>query len=109
MPPKATTAQIKFDKKDVKFNTKAVPGCDQSQLANTTTETALTDCGNAKVGTGNATAALPFGTGGTRQDFPVVVTAFNRARREGHPAALARRRSAEHDHRAHRDARRARR
>ena len=83
MPPKATTAQIKFDKKDVKFNTKAVPGCDQSQLANTTTETALTNCGNAKVGTGNATAALPFGTGGTRQDFPVVVTAFNRGDAKG--------------------------
>jgi hypothetical protein len=83
MPPKATTATIKFDKKDVKFNTKAVPGCSQAQLANTTTEAATAACGKAIVGGGNATAALPLGVGGTRTDFPVVVTAFNRSDAKG--------------------------
>ena len=77
MPPKASRAVIDFDKKDVKFNPKAVPGCSQSQLANTTTEDARIACGEAEVGKGTATAALPFGVGGTRQNFPVTVTAFN--------------------------------
>jgi len=83
MPPKATAATIKFDRKDVKFNTKAVPGCSQSQIANTTTESAETECGSANVGSGTATAALPFGAGGTRQDFPIVVTAYNRSDAKG--------------------------
>lgn len=77
LPPKATRALIVFDKKDVKFNPKAVPGCANTQIAGTTTAAALAACGAAKVGAGDATAALPFGPGGTRQNFPVVVTAFN--------------------------------
>ncbi len=83
MPPKATTASIKFSSKDVKFNTKAVPGCSATQLSGTTTDAALTACGSSKVGGGEATAALPFGAGGARQDFPVVVTAFNRSDAKG--------------------------
>ena len=63
-------------------------------------------CGEAQVGAGDATAALPFGPGGARQDFPVVVTAFNNARREGHPPALAGRPAAEHHHDARRHAQR---
>jgi hypothetical protein len=83
MPPKASRAVLTFDKKDIKFNPDAVPGCAQSQIANTTTEAALAACGNAQVGAGDAIAALPFGPGGTRQDFPVVVTAFNNGDADG--------------------------
>ena len=38
MPPKANTAIITFDKKDVKFDSKAVPGCDPNAIENTTTD-----------------------------------------------------------------------
>jgi hypothetical protein len=83
MPPKANRAVIVFDKKNVKFNADAVPGCTASQLAGTTTQVAVAACGDAQVGEGDATAALPFGAGGTRQDFPVVVSAFNNGDAEG--------------------------
>lgn len=77
MPPKATNAKITFDKKDVKFNPAAVPGCTNTQIAGTTTDAAKAACPDSIVGAGTATASLPFGVGGARQDFPVVVTAFN--------------------------------
>jgi hypothetical protein len=83
MPPKATKAEVKFDKKDVKFDTKAAKTCDPNAIENTTTDAALSACGSAKVGTGSGIAALPFGAGGTRQDFPATVTAFNRADAKG--------------------------
>lgn len=83
MPPKATQAVINFDKKNVKFDTSAAPKCDANQIENTSTQTALSACGTAKVGGGSAIAALPFGVGGTRQDFPAVVNAFNRADAKG--------------------------
>jgi hypothetical protein len=83
MPPKATNAKIVFDKKDVKFDTKAVPGCDPNAIENTTTQAALSACGSSKVGTGSAVAALPFGAGGTRQNYDAVVTAFNRGDTKG--------------------------
>ena len=74
---------IKFDKKDMKFDTKATKGCDPNAIENTSTEAALSACGSAKVGSGSAVAALPFGAGGTRQDFPATVTAFNRSDAKG--------------------------
>jgi hypothetical protein len=83
VPPKATKAVIIFDKKDMKFNPKAVPGCDPNAIENTTTDAALAACGSSKVGSGSAVAALPLGTGGTRQDHTVTVTAFNRADANG--------------------------
>ena len=83
MPPKANKAEIKFDKKDMKFDTKAAKGCDPNAIENTSTEAALSACGSAKVGSGSAVAALPFGAGGTRQDFPATVTAFNRSDAKG--------------------------
>jgi len=83
IPPKTTQAKIVFDKKDVKFNAKAVPGCHASQIENTTTEAAKAACGSSIVGGGSAIAALPLGAGGTRQDFPAVVTAFNSADGKG--------------------------
>jgi hypothetical protein len=83
MPPKATNAKITFDKKDMKFDPKVAPTCSASQISGTTTEAALAVCGPAKVGDGDASAALPFGVGATRQDFPAVVTAFNSADQKG--------------------------
>jgi hypothetical protein len=83
MPPKATNAKIVLDKKDIKFNTKAVPGCDPNAIENTTTQAALAACSKSKIGSGSAVAALPFGAGGTRQDFNAVVTAFNRGDAKG--------------------------
>lgn len=83
MPPKATKAVIQFDKKDVKFNSKAVPGCDPNAIENTTTDAAKAACGSSIVGSGDAVASLPFGAGGTRQDFNAVVTAFNRGDAKG--------------------------
>ena len=48
-----------------------------------TTEEAKAICGDALVGDGTAIANLPFGPGGTRQDFEAVVTAFNRSDTNG--------------------------
>jgi len=81
IPPKATKAVLKFDKKDVKFDTKAAPGCDPNAIENTTTQDALAKCGQAKVGQGSAVASLAFG--GARQDVPATVTAFNRSDSKG--------------------------
>jgi hypothetical protein len=83
IPPKATKAVIVFDKKDVKFNPKAVPGCDPNSIENTTTDAARAACPNSIVGGGSAVASLPLGAGGTRRDFPAVVTAFNRGDANG--------------------------
>jgi hypothetical protein len=83
LPPKPTQAVITYDKKNVKFNSDAAPKCDPAQISGTTTEAAIAACGDAQVGTGLAVASLPFGVGGTRQDFPSTVTAFNRADTEG--------------------------
>jgi hypothetical protein len=83
MPPKANTAIITFDKKDVKFDSKAVPGCDPNAIENTTTDAARAACGDSEVGQGSAQAALPFGVGGTRQDFGANVVAFNRSDAKG--------------------------
>jgi hypothetical protein len=79
IPPKATKAVIVFDNKDMKFDPKAVPGCDPNAIENTTTDAALAACASSKVGTGSAVASLPLGAGGTRQDFNATVTAFNRS------------------------------
>ena len=83
MPPKATQAVIQFDKKDVKFDPKAVPGCDPNAIENTTTDAAKAACGSSIVGSGSGVASLPFGQGGARQDFNAVVTAFNRGDANG--------------------------
>jgi hypothetical protein len=83
MPPKATHAQIRFSKKNIKFDTSVAPGCDPNAIENTTTEAAKAACGDAEVGEGDAIAALPFGAGGTRQDYPAVVTAFNNGADKG--------------------------
>ena len=83
MPPKVYQSVVEFDKKNVRFNPDAVPGCEASQIATATTEDALAVCGDAKVGTGLAVVNLPFGVGGTRQDFDADVTAFNRADADG--------------------------
>jgi len=78
IPPKATRTQVGLDG-DLKFNTGVVDKCEQSQIENTTTEAAQQACGDAKIGGGNAVVALPTGSGGARQDFAAVVTAYNGA------------------------------
>jgi hypothetical protein len=83
LPPKANKAVLKFDSKDMKFNTKAVPGCDAAALENTTTDAAKAACPSSIVGGGSGVAALPLGAGGTRADFPAVVTAFNKSGGKG--------------------------
>lgn len=83
MPPKANNAKLVFPKKDSKFDPKAAPGCHASDISGTTTEDAKAKCGSAQVGGGDAIAALPFGAGGARQDYDVVVTAFNSADENG--------------------------
>jgi hypothetical protein len=83
LPPKVTEVVIKFDPKDIKFNPDAVPACDISQLEGKTTQAAIDACPKAKVGSGTATASLPFGTGGTPVTYPAVITAFNRAGGDG--------------------------
>jgi len=79
IPPKATKVALKFDSKDFKFNTKAVPGCSPSALENTTTDAAKSACAKSVIGSGNGVAALPLGAGGGRADFPAVITAFNKS------------------------------
>jgi hypothetical protein len=83
LPPKPTQAVITYDRKNVRFDSDAVPGCDPSQIEGTTTEEAIAACEDAQVGTGSSVASLPFGPGGTRQDYPAVVTAFNRSDENG--------------------------
>ena len=97
IPPKVVQTVVDFDSKDVKFDHKAVPGCDPSQISSVTTEEAKAICGDAQVGTGQAIANLPFGPGGTRQDFEAVVTAFNRSDTNGILLRLARRSARHHD------------
>jgi hypothetical protein len=75
IPPKATRAVLVFDKKNMKFDPNAVPGCDPNSIENTTTQAALAACGDAQVGEGDAIASLS--AAGTRRDFPATVTAFN--------------------------------
>lgn len=78
LPPKVTQSVVEFDKKNVRFDPDAVPGCDPSQIAGTTTEEAIAACPDAVTGDGLAVVNLPFGVGGSRQDFDAVVTGFNR-------------------------------
>jgi hypothetical protein len=79
IPPKSDKVVLKFDSKDFKFNTKAVPGCAASALENTSTDAAKSACPKSVIGGGNGVAALPLGAGGARADFPAVVTAFNKS------------------------------
>jgi hypothetical protein len=81
VPPKTEKAVIKFDPKDIKFNTKAAPKCDPNAIENTTVAAADAACGQAEVGTGSGVAALPFG--GSVQRFPAIVHAYNRADTKG--------------------------
>jgi hypothetical protein len=78
LPPKVHTSVVKFDKKNIRFDSDAVPGCDPAQIAGATTEGAIAACPDAVTGDGLAVVNLPFGVGGTRQDFDAVVTGFNR-------------------------------
>ena len=93
MPPKANTAIITFDKKDIKFDSKAVPGCDPNAIENTTTDAARAACGDSEVGDGSRLG----GASVRRRRHPAGLRC-QRGRvqprgRQGHPAALPRRRA----------------
>lgn len=85
VPVPTTLVSLDFDK-NAKIFTKGVPTCDASKLQNVSTEIAEQACGNAKIGSGKATALLPAGT----QVFTVnqTVTAFNGVPQGGKPVVL---------------------
>src|SRR6201999_1153280 len=73
VPSPAVHDVIDFDQ-NLSLATKGLPTCNASLLQNTTTEAAEAACGNAKIGTGNATTLLPLST---LSPDPTKVTAFN--------------------------------
>lgn len=85
VPSPAVRAVVDFDK-NAKLFTKGVPACDPAKLQNTSTEIALKECGNAKIGNGSASALLPVGV----QVFPVsqTLTAFNGIPKGGKPVVI---------------------
>ena len=60
LPPKVYQSVVKFIDKNIRFNYKAVPGCEPSQIATATTEDALAACGDAEGRSGEAVVNLPF-------------------------------------------------
>lgn len=84
VPSPAIHAVIDFDK-NARLYTKGIPTCDPSKLQATSTEVAEQLCGNAKIGSGAATALLPAG-----QVYTVNqgVTAFNGVPQDGQPTVI---------------------
>ena len=84
MPPKAINAKITFDKKDVKFDyeggRRLRPERDREHDARTLPALRAATPRSVPV---TGAAALPFGVGGTRQDFDANVVAFNRSDAKG--------------------------
>jgi hypothetical protein len=85
VPSPAIPATIDFDKNAVLY-TKGLPTCSPTKLQNTSTEAAVQACGNAKIGSGHATALLPVGS----QVYNVeqTVTAFNGVPQGGKPVVI---------------------
>jgi hypothetical protein len=73
-PSPTTHVVIDFDK-NAKVFSKGVPTCDPTKLQNTSTEVALQQCGNAKIGSGTGQAVI--NVGGKLLPAPATVTAFN--------------------------------
>jgi hypothetical protein len=84
IPSPAVHDIIDFDQ-NLTLATKGLPTCPAAQLQNTTTEAAEKACGNAKIGSGEATTLLPLSTLYTE---PTKVTAFNGAPQGGKPVVL---------------------
>ena len=73
-PSPTTNVVIDFDK-NAKVFSKGVPTCDPAKLQSTSTEVALQQCGNAKIGSGTGQAIIS--AGGQLLPAPATVTAFN--------------------------------
>ena len=83
-PSPAVHDVIDFDQ-NLALATKGLPTCNPTQLQSTSTEAAERACGNAIIGTGEATTLLPLGTLYTE---PTKVTAFNGVPQGGKPVVL---------------------
>jgi len=87
-PAAASDVKLKFDD-DLKFTTKGLATCKQSQIEQTTTDQAINKCGKAKIGTGSATVCV-VGTPGSPCAGPFTgkITAFNGKPKNGNPTIL---------------------
>jgi len=85
VPVPATQAVVDFDK-NAKLFTKGLPTCDAAKLQSTSTESATTACGSAKIGSGTGSALLPVGAQVYTE--PTVVTAFNGVPQGSKPVVL---------------------
>src|SRR4029077_6169187 len=83
-PSPAVHDVIDFDQ-DLSLKTKGLPTCNSSKLQNTSTEAAERACGDAMIGSGEATTLLPLGTLYTE---PTKVLAFNGVPQGGKPVVL---------------------
>jgi hypothetical protein len=84
VPVPAVRAVIDFDK-NARLYTKGLPTCNSGKLQSQSTEVAERVCGNAKIGTGHATAYLKAGK---VYEVPQVVTAFNGIPKGGKPVVI---------------------
>lgn len=85
-PVPSTKEVFDFDK-SVAVYAKGLPVCKLSQIANATSDEAQKACGPAKIGSGNATAALPLG-GDEVVLAPGKVLIFNGPPKGGMPTVL---------------------
>lgn len=85
VPIPAVRAVVDFPKGTSIF-TKGIPTCNPAKLQNTSTESALTACKNAKIGGGAATVLLQVGEKVFTE--PTTVSAFNGPRQGGKPVVL---------------------
>jgi hypothetical protein len=86
-PSPSKQTNVSFDK-NMKFNTKGVPTCKQSQIDGTTQQQALNACKKAKVGTGSAVACASNGAGGCALVVNAQVLAFNGQKKGDNPSVL---------------------
>lgn len=84
VPSPAIHATIDFDR-NARLYTKGLPTCNPAKLQNQSTEVAERVCGNAKIGSGHATAYLKAGK---VYEVPQTVTAFNGVPKGGKPVVI---------------------
>jgi hypothetical protein len=84
-PSPTTHVVIDFDK-NAKIFTKGIPTCNAAALQSTSTEVALQECGNAKIGAGSGQAVIKVGS--NLVPAPATVTAFNGVPVGGKPVVL---------------------
>ena len=86
-PAAARDVKLKFDD-DIKFTTKGLKTCKDSQIEQTTPQQALAACGKAKVGSGSATVCIVATPGSPCAKFSAVITAFNGTPKGKNPTIL---------------------